>query len=179
MKIENDVLFEEVRTDQEKIIWTYRPTLLTYLIDFRELWYAAGMSILFLISFFFFFFITSERLVPWKFFPLFMIAVVLGAGYMILKRGLLHKYVAYGLSEKRLLIRRGLIAPAFEFIELSKITSVDVSRDLIQYLLGTGTIRITTNENKRDELGLTEHTGEQLEGVKNPYGVLKEIIARR
>lgn len=179
MKSENDALFDEITTDEEKMIWTYRPTLLNYLADHRELWYATGISLLFIVTFFVAEILTPVRLVPWKFFPIFIVAVVLAVGYTILKRGLLHRHVGYGLSEKRILIRSGLLAPTYKAIELSKITNVNVSRDLIQYFLGTGTIRITTNENKRDELGLTEYRGEQLECVKNPSGVLKEILARR
>lgn len=179
MKSENEGLFNEITSEEEKMIWTYRPTLFTYLADHRELWYATGISFLFIVTFFVAEILTPERLVPWKFFTIFVVAVVLAMGYTILKRGLLHRHVGYGLSEKRVLIRSGLLAPTFKAIELSKITSVDVSRDLLQYFLGTGTIRITTNDDKFDELGLMEFSGEQLEGIKNPYGVLKEILKQR
>lgn len=179
MKTEHESWFEEVTTDEEKMVWTYRPTLLTYLADYRELWYTIGVTTVLLVSFAAAEMVTPERLVPWKFFPAFLAAAVVAVGYAVVKRKLLHRYVGYALSEKRVLIKGGLLTPTYKAIELSKITSVDVSRDPLQYLLGTGTIRIATGESKLDEFGLADSPCDQLEGVRNPYGVLKEILRRR
>ena len=171
--------FEEVMGTEEKMIWSYRPSLASYLVDYRELWYTTGLSILFFVTFLFAEMVTAARLVSWMFFPLFMMAVAMALIYLVAKRLVTHRHIGYGLSNQRVLIKSGFLSPTYQAIDVSSITEIAVDRGLLQHALGIGTIRISTARSAFDDLGLEAEVSKRLEGVPNPDGVLLKILRQR
>jgi uncharacterized membrane protein YdbT with pleckstrin-like domain len=78
-------------------------------------------------------------------FPHFWIGLILVFGYPIYKF-LVYKYTYYAITNKRVIIQKGLIGRDFEIVDFDKITNAEVNVGVLDKLFGgnSGSILIST-----------------------------------
>jgi len=175
MKNSSDSLFDRAVSDNEKLLWSYRPVLTDYLMAYRELWYATGMALIFFFSFLIVELVTPERAASWKFFALFPAVGILAFTYMLGQRILSLRQTGYAFSERHVFFSRGMITPEFKVVDVRQIRSIEIKQGWLQRLSGKGDIRFFTGEQKIDESGLTIKSFDQWEAVDNPHEVFKAL----
>ncbi len=109
--------------------------------------------------------------------PHFWIGVVLVLGGPIYAV-LVYKYVYYTITDKRVIIQRGIIGRDFTSIEYDKIQDVDVRVDFLDKVLGppegSGSINIYTASTFRYSAEGREYVRpNSLSNIKDPYNVFK------
>jgi uncharacterized membrane protein YdbT with pleckstrin-like domain len=169
-------LFDDVKSENEKMIWSYRPRLVNYILSYQEYWFGIAFLILFWVAFFIAEMSTPERLVSWTFFLLMLLAIFFTIPAMLAWRFLQHRNIGYGLSDKRVMFRSGILSPNYKTIDLDKIQSMEVNRNMVQNIFNTGTINFHTASQKVDEFGMSNTVPDQWECIQNPYEVFRIVM---
>jgi len=171
---------QAVISDGEKILWQGRPNKLVYMArTFASLilpigimapvfvWWGGGV----LIS------IPAMRYIVAAVFTLSLFAP--------LYRFLVYKYLVYIITDKRIILQRGLIGRDFDFVDYDKVESAGVSVGIFDKVMGqnTGTVSVYANRlqavsnSYKDVSGRTHRsTGTvnvpfTLDFIVDPYGV--------
>jgi hypothetical protein len=84
-----------------------------------------------------------------------------------------HKYVEYAITDKRIIIQKGLVGRDFDSIDYEKIQDISVNVGLIDKFFGTGTI-IASSAGWLQYPGRT-FPGAVLKSIRNPYEVYKNL----
>lgn len=168
--------FESILGAEEKVIWSHRPSLIKYLISYRELWYGLAFSLLFLVCWFVLEMVSPDRWLSWKMYLLFPLAIGLVTAASITWRLLNHVNLGYGLTNRHVFLRQGVVSISYRAISLHQIRKVEVQQDIAQRVLGTGCIRFFTNQSTGDAFGLPSESVDQWESVEAPYEVYRKIV---
>jgi len=169
-------LFDQVRDQNETVLWAERPAFLPFL--------ASGVPFLILgviwfsIDFFGFIYpmLIGERHIPSGFtgfmIPFFALHLFPFWGSLLnmLRLSLVHKNTAYAITTRRAMFRGGLWGISYESIDFDRITDLQVNVGLLEKSIGAGTIQISTT-------GVSAKTpiSKNFIGVSDPYDVFKEI----
>lgn len=164
--------FRDIQSENEVMLWSYQPKLAPFVMAYGELWFSLAFLLLFWAAFFVAEITTSERLVSWLFFPLMLLGIVVFIPALLAWRFLQHRRLAYGLSNKRIVIRSGVMWVNYKTIDLDKIQRMEVKKNMAQALFNTGTIIFHTS---MPENTLTGPSPDQWEGIKEPYEVFRLI----
>jgi hypothetical protein len=165
-------IFDSVRAGNETFVWTGRPAFLPYVMSgvpfllFGMLWGA----------FDYFGFIRNMSAKDAGFaIPFFAIhlAPCYGSVLYMLYLVFSHKNVAYGATDKRVIIRSGLFGIDYKSIDYKGVLGMDVSVGPIENMLGAGSIRIDAG--RRGSKGSVQY--ENITGISEPYDVFKQLQA--
>jgi uncharacterized membrane protein YdbT with pleckstrin-like domain len=134
---------EKILDKDEKVLWEGKPKFWPFfLISFG----ASFFGLLFLIfgSIALFEGIKEGDIIL-ILFPHFWIGLILVFGYPIYKF-LVYKYTYYAITNKRVIIQKGLIGRDFEIVDFDKITNAEVNVGVLDKLFGgnSGSILIST-----------------------------------
>lgn len=164
---------ERVMDRGERVIWEGKPALAPYMVRRMVLLllFAPFLGFFLIPTFFVVFefdFSPSLFLIPFLFFISFLIlSVVLSL--------VSHSVTYYGLTNKRIVIQKGIIGRDFTMIEFRKLTHVEVNVSAVEKLFApdTGSLKLHT-------AGTGSQTSQPpiLESVKRPYELFK-IVNRR
>lgn len=164
--------FRDIQSENEVMLWSYQPKLAPFVMAYGELWFSLAFLLLFWAAFFVAEITTSERLVSWLFFPLMLLGIVVFIPALLTWRFLQHRRLAYGLSNKKIVIRSGVMWVSYKTIDLDKIQRMEVKKNMAQALFNTGTIIFHT---AMPENTLTGPSPDQWEGITEPYEVFRLI----
>ena len=129
----------KILNKDEEIIWKGKPKFLPYFIVHIIL------MIIFILLFLFMFSTDSKISSALSFFTPFAIIFLILLIVPIWQL-LSYKYLYYAITNKRILVQKGLIGRDFEMIDFDKITDISVDVGLIDKLFGksSGSVRIQT-----------------------------------
>ncbi len=101
---------------------------------------------------------------------IFIVCILVGCFFVNLK----YKKTVYAVTNKRIIIRTGVIGVDFKSLDLSNIGAIDVYVGLLDKLLGgkTGTIRFGSASSPINGQNANNYT---FKHVNNPYKTYKEI----
>lgn len=90
-------------------------------------------------------------------------------------RALVHKYIHYAITDKRIIFQKGLIGRDFQIIDFDKITNADIRVDFLDILFGkrSGSIMISTAGTVTHTKNGTAQRPYTLSHIENPYEVFK------
>ncbi len=174
---QENAAFEGIRNEREKMLWAQRPTLFNYVFGYLELWYTLATVLLVITALVIAEAWTYERLLNWHATPLVIGTVLIALILLVVKRIIDHASVAYGLTNKRVLVSDGFVFKEHRSIDLTQVSKVEVSRNVFQFILGTGNIRFTLkNRDEEDEkFEETQPLFEQWSDIKRPLAISKKI----
>lgn len=160
-------MFEEILDKDEKVINTFKP-------DKLKFWFTtiiAGLILAIIVPFcsiYVFLEGPLETILLWS-------GVAAGAIFLLfcLLRFLHYKKVLYAYTNKRILVRTGIIGTDYQALDMKMIGAVDVYVSLLDKLLGrkTGTIKFGSTANPMN----SQSTNYNFSHVKNAYQVYREI----
>jgi uncharacterized membrane protein YdbT with pleckstrin-like domain len=107
--------------------------------------------------------------------PHFWIGIVLVFGIPIYQI-LVYKYTYYAITDKRVILQKGLIGRDFEVIDFDKITNTEVNISIFDKILGagnTGSILISTAGSLTYSRQGTAQKPYTIRNINNPYEVFK------
>lgn len=110
---------DKVLDDREKILWEGKPKFWPFFLKRALGSFAAGL------------FIIIFPVIGWIVGPILLIG---GPIYV----GLVYKYMHYAITNKRVLIQKGLIWRDFEMVDYDQITNAEVNVGLFDKLFGNG-----------------------------------------
>ncbi len=164
---------DKILDENEKVFWEGKPNFWPF--------FFSGLEIVFFGSIFIvtgaiiFFKAISEGNILFLLFPHFWVGVVIVFGIPLYKI-LVHKHLYYAITNKRVLLQRGLIGRDFEIVDFDQITNADVNVNLFDKLFGgsSGSIRISTAGSfTYGRNGNQISRPYTLSNVSNPYEVFK------
>jgi len=163
---------KKVLGKEEKIIWQGKPNfwpfvLKSFILTIFGIFWMGFLSIFFLIF------------GPWIIIlPHFWIGLFLIFGGPLYSF-LVYKYVWYVITDKRIIIQRGLVGRDFTSIDYDKITDVDVIVGIADKLFGgkegSGSINIYTPASFRMGSNGSYIKPNSLANIPNPYGVFQKF----
>ncbi len=170
----------KVINQDEKVIWEGQPQFAPYALSVVPaviiglIWSTA-------ISFIGYIFMTHGA--PGMF-ALFFAPFILIGLYMLIGAPLIafltYKYIWYVITDKRVILQRGLIGRDFDFVDYDKVESAGVDVGVIDKVAGknSGSIRIYANRlvyvaGSRDRSGGTQNVPFTLSHITDPYGVFE------
>lgn len=163
-------MFYDVLKPSEKVLWTGRPSRLTYVIGSLPaliiglIWGAIDAAILIGA-------IVSNSLHPAIVLFLLLHAFPLYMGIWGVIRGSIeYKNTAYAFSDERLILRTGVIGADYEMVDYDRILDMKVNTNPIEHMQGRGTIILSVGS-----VAVTKTI--KLSGVEYPYDVLKDLQA--
>lgn len=107
-------------------------------------------------------------------FPHFWVGIGLSFG-TILYAVLVHKYIDYAITNKRVILKKGLIGRDYLFVDFDQITNIDVNVGILDKIFGenSGRINIFSAGNFTTTKSGTASTPYTLLSVTDPYNVIK------
>ena len=153
---------EKVLDSNEKVFWEGKPKFWPFFLGGLQLVGSIFLSIFVL------FFVSA--MIPYFWF----IAIALIFAGPIYK-ALVYKYTYYAITNKRVLIQKGLVGRDFEMVDFDQITNAEVNVGVIDKLFGSGSGSIIiatagTFTYTRSGPALKPYT---ISNVENPYEVFK------
>ncbi len=154
--------FDKVLNKGEKILWDGKPVFRPYfmgsigLVIFGTIFFLAGL-VVFIMAI-----VTKQYLL--LLFPHFWIGLGIAVG-VPLYRYFSYKYIAYAITNKRVLIQKGIIGRDFDFVDYDQIRNVSVDVGFFDKVFGkeSGTLEIYTGA----------ASTYILENIQNPYQVTR------
>ncbi len=135
--------FDKILNKGEKILWEGRPVFQPYFVGSIGLMIFGGVFFLAGLVFFIMAIVTKQYLL--LLFP----HVWVGLGIVVgvpLYRYFSYKHIAYAITNKRVLIQKGVIGRDFDFVDYDQIRNVSVDVGFFDKILGkeSGTLEIHT-----------------------------------
>lgn len=161
--------FAPVLVDGENLVWSGRPVRASFILP------PTALVVLGLLWACFDGFIVStivrhSRQVPWEFLGPFFALHGLPVWILLLwpfYRWMAWRNTAYAITDRRFLIRDGVIGTDYQSLEFDRLQGVDVEVDLGGKLFGTGDVKLTEAYTARRKIGPT------FWAVADPYAVAK------
>lgn len=179
---ENKKFFDDILTKNEEILGLYKPNKTKYF--FSKIWsFLFGWIMVFVFYVIFFFSSKSgENPVPentlfivlYSLLGVFVLALVL----MILLSRVTYKNRYYAYTNKRVIIRSGLVGVDFKSLDLDKIGALNVRVDLVDKMLkkNTGTIRFGSMASPINQQSTPYYSFTDIEKPYEIYKIIKEDI---
>lgn len=161
---------QDVLDPKEKIVWQGKPKFWPFI---WPSFFAILFGLFFMAIPLFIFAVDGDVFI--LLFPHFWIGLAIAIGaplYAIL----VHKHVEYVITEKRVLIKKGLIGRDFDSIDFEKIQDVSVNVGLVDKIFGTGTIVATSAGALQFPQGrgmIRGMPGSLFKSIEKPYDVYK------
>jgi|SRR5690554_7079284 len=164
--------FKNILDSDEYIINEYKP-------DKRKFYLTRILSVLFIVIFLSFPLMVSFTIFdPFDIFINLIITILIILFVLIVLTTLLSKYSyekrLYAYTNKRILIRTGIVGVDFKSLDIKAIGASEVTVDLIDKLVrrNTGTIKFGSHVTTTSTTGIKSF---QFVGIKDPYDVYREI----
>lgn len=161
-----DVLFEN-----ENVLWQGKPNKLCYVVRSAMKHIVGALMFALFDGFFIFILTTSVPEVPKEvivfligFFALHLLPVWLFIG-SIIKAVATHKNVEYAITDKRVIVRTGVVGLDFDNINYSDISNIRVDVSVLEKFFKVGTVVVTTSSNN----------SVCLLSVEEPYAIYKKL----
>jgi len=165
--------FEHVKSDNETILWAGKPIFIPY----AATGIIAGISTL-LFAIIWCIFTQDAKFENGGFvsthFTLFGLLPVVFFAWNFLKRLLSYGNTGYVFTDKRVMMRSGVIGTDFKSIDYDKISDIEVTVNFVEKAFNVGTIRFFSGRTQTNE-GVTTKLYDQWEAIKNPYEVFKQV----
>jgi hypothetical protein len=165
--------FEAVTEPGEKILWAGRPVFWPFVLHavpmliFGAIWGAMDLGLLGKA-------VTASKAPPDHFLLFFGIlhsfpawGSILYAVYLVM----VHSNTVYGYTNRRLLMRSGVVGTSFKSVDYDKIQELDVTVGVIERLFGVGTVRAYCGRNTAKGARIYD----QFISIANPYEVFRAI----
>ncbi len=172
--------FDKVLDGNEKVFWDGKPKFWPFMFGssilttiFGLIWVVILIPFILISSFS----IAQDGLAGWGFFLLtpFLVGIVLVFGIPACQL-LVYKNIHYAITNKRVLLQKGLVGRDFEMVDFDQITNAEVNIGLFDKLIGgsSGSILISTagSFTQGSNGGLIQKPY-ILRNIENPYGVFK------
>lgn len=160
---------DKVLNQNEKVLWEGKPSFWPFFLSSSIYPFIFGLVwMFFLIPFIY----GLSFLI--LFVPHFWIGIVLIVGVPIYQL-LVFRHICYAITDKRVILQKGLIGRDFEIVDFDQITNAEVNVGLIDKLFGgkTGSILISTAGSfTYTRRGITQRPY-TLRHIENPYDVFK------
>lgn len=174
--MENINKFSAILDKDEQVMWAETPVFLPYLLS--GIWVgliqiAMGIGwVLF-----------NEKLVgkgdndqAQNLFWIFGAIMVAAGGWIILRKLLSYGNTYYAYTNRRVIIRSGIVGANFKTIDYDKISDVEVSINLFERLFNTGTIRFFSGRTTHDsDSNTTSKVYDTWEAIRDPYSIFKKV----
>jgi hypothetical protein len=163
---------DSVLNEGEKIIWRARPKFWPFVL---QSFFGAGSRPGTAVTYFYlivYFFVLSYSA---KFsFLYFMIIVVIGLLLLFLYPVLLYKKVEYAITDKRIVLQKGVIGRDFDSIDFDKIQDMTVNVGVTDKIFGTGSISsVSAGESVYTKRGYKILPKVFFRAISQPYEVYK------
>jgi Bacterial PH domain len=165
--------FEAVTEPGERILWTGRPVFWPFVLHavpmliFGAIWGAMDLGLLSNAA-------TASKAPPDHFLLFFGIlhsfpawGSILYAVYLVM----VHSNTVYGYTNRRLLMRSGVVGTSFKSVDYDKIQELNVTVGVIERLFNVGTIRAYAGRNTSKGARIYD----QFVSIANPYDVFRAI----
>jgi ABC-type multidrug transport system fused ATPase/permease subunit len=179
---ENKQYFADILTKNEEILGLYKPNKAKYF--FNKIWsFLFGWIMVFIFYVIFFFSSKSGEnptpentlfIVLYTLLGVFVVALVL----TILLSRVTYKNRYYAYTNKRVIIRSGLVGVDFKSLDLDKIGALNVRVDLVDKMLkkNTGTIRFGSMASPINQQNTPYYSFTDIEKPYEIYKIIKEDI---
>jgi len=165
---------DKVLDKKEKVLWEGRPSFWPFFLGRSS---AVALFSLFLLGTISVFTVFAFPFMGWYVFllPHFWIGVALFIGPLAYN-GLVHKNIYYAITDKRILLQKGIIGRDFELVDFDQISNAEVNVGIVDKLLGggkTGSILLTTPGSMTYTRQGPVQRPYTLSNIQNPYDVFK------
>ena len=160
---------QKVLDENEKVLWEGRPQFLPFLMDSRSI--AVGLFGIVWTAFLIFVALSNQKMGYWIFIlPHFWIGLAMIFGYPLYNLFVFDS-MHYAITDKRVLIQKGIIGRDFQSVDFDNITNMEVSVGLFDKLFSrsSGSIWIyTAGTFVRTKGGLAPYPY-MLRAIRKPY----------
>lgn len=165
--------FESIKDDQEQILWSGKPKFIPFILTgilgglvttgFALVWVYAAMN-----------WTKNGDNIMSNYFWLFGLIPVAAVLFAFLRKVFSFSNTAYSYSDKRVMMRSGVIGIDFKTIDYDKISDIEVTVSLIERIYNVGTIRFFSGRTQTNE-GNTTKLYDSWIAIENPYEVFKMV----
>lgn len=164
--------FDQVKDDDEEILWIDKPKFIPYAITGIEA--VIGIVVFVAVSYG----ITKAAKSDDENFNRFSLWV-LGLPVALILWQFLSKIFAfsntsYAYSTKRAMIRSGFIGKNFKSVDYDKISDIEVTVNIVERIFKVGTVRFFSGRTEIND-GITSKLYDRWEAISNPYEVFKQL----
>lgn len=164
--------FDSVKDDDEKILWTGKPTFIPYLAS----GILAGLGIFVFVGIYYLMTknVKNEDGSTGNFQIWFAALPVLFFLWELFRRLFSFRNTSYAYSNKRVMMRTGFIGTDFKSIDYDKISDIEVTVNFIERTFNVGTIKFFSGRTETSD-GRTDKLYDSWEAIENPYEVFKKV----
>ncbi len=165
--------FDQIKDKDERILWTERPKFVPYmftgtgpafmLIVFSVVWVIIALN-----------FKQEEGSSTNNWLFLFSIIPLLQGIYIFGKKLFSHSKTVYAFSNKRIMIRSGIVSSSFKVVNYDKIVDMEVTVNMIEKMYKVGSIRFFSGQTKTND-GSTHKLYDRWEAIPEPYEIFKKV----
>ncbi len=165
---------DKVLDKKEKVLWEGKPSFWPFFLGRSS---AVALFSLFWLVITSVFMIFAFPFIGWYVFliPHFWVGFLLFFG-PLLYNGLVHKNIYYAITDKRILLQKGIIGRDFELVDFDQISNAEVNVGVVDKLFGggkTGSILLATPGSMTYTRQGPVQRPYMLSNITNPYDVFK------
>lgn len=165
--------FQAIKDDDERFIWLGKPQLNSFIAN--KLVKGIIGLVLIVAVFAFNHYVTIEDGGSLTFVYAILALIFVPTAIKYLFNAFSYQNIVYGFSDKRVMMRGGLIGTDFKMIDYDKIIDIEVSLNPVDRLFDTGTIKIHSGRNEVDDEGNKTKLFDDWLHVEKPYELIKSI----
>lgn len=166
---QNLLKFNSVKDDNEEILWSGKPKFIPFTISALSL----GTGV-FLFVGLYYLMIQKNTEASHSFFVWFAIIPI---GIFLLtffNKILSYNKTIYAYTNKRIMIRTGVVGTDFKSIDYDKILDIQVTVSLVERIFNVGTIKFYTGKTEINESAISK-IYERWEAIPHPYEIFKQL----
>lgn len=163
--------FDKIKNKNEQILWTAKPKFVPFILTGLPNCIIVLMIVV--ISYYVYHVANARGIEPPPIL-LFLFFVVVLPLLPFFGRLLSYSKTLYGFSNKRIMIRTGLVKANFKVINHNRIITSGVDVNIIEKMFNVGSIRFFSGKTKNTEDGI-ENVYDYWRAIENPHEVFKRI----
>ncbi|MDR2918048.1 MAG: PH domain-containing protein [Tannerella sp.] len=163
--------FDKIKNKDEQILWTAKPKFAPFILAGLPSWIVGLMIVI--ISYYVYHVANERGIEPPPVLLFLFFAVVLPL-IPFFGRLLSYSNTLYGFTNKRIMIRTGLVKANFKVINHNRIITAEFDVSIIERLFNVGSIRFFSGKTKDTEDGI-ENVYDYWHAIEDPHEVFKRI----
>jgi membrane protein YdbS with pleckstrin-like domain len=164
--------FDQIKDKDERVLWTERPKLVPFLCTGSMIsFYLIGFGIVWIVSSFY---AKTEDGGSMGYFWLFGLLSIVQGIFIFGKKLFSYSKTVYAFSNKRIMIRSGVVSSSFKVVNYDKIVDMEVTVNMIEKMYKVGSIRFFSGQTKTDD-GSTNKLYDRWEAIPEPYEIFKKV----